>query len=93
MKQLIKIPAIFLKKHDLVFDYERRDLQKVDYVSIEDEAGTNKRTGLMKAPKSVHVCYGEQAMSADNFEPYQEITIQIDNSAIPIVKSENIGYR
>ena len=93
MKQLIKIPAIFLKQHDLIFDYERRDLQRVDYVSIEDKNGTNKRTGLMREPKNVHVSYGEEAMSADNFDPYQEVTIQIDNSVIPVVEPEHIGYR
>lgn len=39
MKQLIEVPARFLKPDDLVFDFKYRDLQKVEYVSFETANG------------------------------------------------------
>lgn len=93
MKQLIEIPATFLRAGDLVFDYKHRDLQKVDYVFIEDENGTSLSTGVAGIAHTVHVSYGEEAMSADNFKPESKITILIDTEKLEVIESRNIGYR
>lgn len=93
MKQLINIKASFLKQDDLIFDLKHRDLQRVEYVFIEDINGTTESTGIMKEPHNVHVSYGEEAMSADNFRPNSTIMILIDTENIEIVEPKNIGYR
>lgn len=91
MKQLIEIPARFLREDDLIFDFKYRQLQKVDYVSFETaNGGTYNGIGEIK---NIHVSYGEKAMSADNFPPDLKVTILIDTDIIEIVKPENIYYR
>ena len=91
MKQLIEMPARFLKPYDLIFDFKYRQLQKVDYVSFETaNGGTYNGIGEIK---NIHVSYGEKAMSADNFPPDLKVTILIDTDIIEIIEPENIGYR
>lgn len=92
MKQLIKIQAKFLKEGDLIFDFEKRDLQKVEYVLKEDKDGHSVRETL-RSVENIHVDYGEKAMSADNFKPTDEITILIDTDKLEITTPENIGYK
>lgn len=91
MKQLIEIKARFLKSDDLIFDFKHRDLQKVDYVCFETESG-GYYDGSTEM-KNVHVTYGEEAMSADNFNPDTSIMILIDLTVLEIVEPENIHYR
>ena len=91
MKQLIEIPARFLREDDLIFDFKYRQLQKVDYVSFETANG-GSYNGIGEI-KNIHVSYGEKAMSADNFTPDLKVTILIDTDIIEIVKPENIYYR
>lgn len=91
MKQLIEIPARFLREDDLIFDFKYRQLQKVDYISFETANG-GSYNGIGEI-KNIHVSYGEKAMSADNFTPDLKVTILIDTDIIEIVKPENIYYR
>ena len=93
MKQLIKIKATFLKPGDLIFDYRYRDCQKVEYISIEDEKNRPEHTQVCFVPHTVHISYGLEADSADNFSADSEVTILIDTENIKTVKPENIGYR
>ena len=93
MKQLIEISPLYLKRGDLVFDYKHRDLQKVEYVSIEDENGRSEHSGTMGVPHVVHVDYGEEAMSADNLSPDSKVLILIDTEKLEILEPANIGYR
>lgn len=91
MKQLIEIPARFLKTGDLIFDLKHRDLQEVEYVSFETASGgTYKGIGEIK---NIHVDYGEEAMSADNFPPDLTVIILIDTDTLEVIDPENIGYR
>lgn len=84
-KQLILIDARFLKTGDLVFDYKHRDLQKVEYVGFDRDTHRNI--------ENVHVSYGMESISADNFKPKDQVTILLDTDALEIVLPENIGYR
>lgn len=84
-KQLILIDARFLKEGDLVFDYKHRDLAKVEYVGFDRDTHRDI--------ENVHVSYGAEALSADNFKPKDQVTILIDTDALEIVLPENIGYR
>lgn len=93
MKQLIEIPAVYLKSGDLIFDYRHRDLQRVEYVSIEDENGTNLKTGIAGDAHIVHIDYGVDAASADNFTPDCKVTILIDTEKIKEIDPKDIGYR
>lgn len=86
MKQLIEIKAKFLKSGDLIFDYKHRDLQKIEYVSLECPIGSTELN-------NIHVDYGFESMSADNFNPEQTVLILIDTDSLEIVEAENIGYR
>ena len=91
MKQLIQIPARFLKKDDLVFDFKHRDLQKIDYVGKEDKNGNH--TEIVSNMHNIHVSYGVNSASADNFYPNDQVTIMIDTDNLKISKPDNIGYR
>lgn len=84
-KQLILIEARFLKVGDLVFDYKHRDLVKVEYVGFDRDTHRNI--------ENVHVSYGIEALSADNFKPNAQVTILVDTDALEIILPENIGYR
>ncbi|WP_320034815.1 hypothetical protein [Halarcobacter sp.] len=92
MKQLIEIPAKFLKSGDLIFDFKHRDLQKVEYVFHEAKNGENCKN-TMAPVHSIHVDYGEEAMSADNFKPETILMILIDTDKLEVVEPEYIGYR
>lgn len=84
-KQLILIDARFLKEGDLVFDYKYRDLAKVEYIGFDRDSHRNI--------ENVHVSYGMEALSADNFKPNSQVTILVDTDTLGIVSPENIGYR
>ena len=85
MQQLIKIAARFLKANDLIFNYKHRDLVKVEYVEIE--------RNLKYQIENVHVSYGMEAVSVDNFKPDDEITILINTENLKITEPKEIGYR
>ena len=91
MKQLVEVPARYLKPDDLIFDFKHRDLQKVEYVAFETANG-GVYTGIGEL-KNIHVSYGEKAMSADNFPPDLKVTILIDTDILEIIEPEYIGYR
>lgn len=85
LNQLILIDARFLRAGDLIFDYKHRDLQKVEYVGFDRD--------MHMDIENVHVSYGIEALSADNFKPKDQVTILVDTDALQIVLHENIGYR
>lgn len=93
MKQLIEISVRHIKVGDLIFDYKHRDLQKVEYVSFENEKGQDIELSVDMKLHNVHVSYGNEAMSADNFTANAKVKILVDTESLEIVDPENIGYR
>lgn len=84
MKQLIAIPAMFLKSNDLIFDYKSRKVQKIEYVSHE------KQSERALIVSNVHVSYGMECLVADNFKPDSEVMILIETDDIEIADPKNI---
>lgn len=89
MKQLIQIKARNLKVGDLIFDFNRRTLQKIQYITHEDKIGNSWRYSSEQVI-NVHIDYGEEAMSADNFEPDDDLLILINLDELKILKPEEI---
>ena len=93
VKQLINIKASSLRAGDLIFDYKHRDLQRIDYISKEDEIGNPTFNQVSPKVTNIHVSYGEEAASADNFKPNNEVTILIDTDELNIIEPRSMGYR
>jgi len=93
MKQLVETDARFLQNGDLIFDFRHRDLQKIEYVACENKNGENIKHSLDTTVVNVHISYGEDAASADNFKPDEKLFILIDTEALKILKPTEIGYR
>ena len=55
-KQLIEIEARHLQSEDLIFDCKTRKIQRIDYVSCEQENG-DRYCGIGKMT-NIHVFYG-----------------------------------
>lgn len=85
-KQLIEIEARHLKSNDLIFDYETRKLQKIEYVSLEKSNG-ERYCGLGEMT-NVHISYGLECNVSDNFKPNDKVLILIDIEKIGIAVSK-----
>lgn len=77
MKQLTPIQARFLKRGDLIFDFQTRVVEEIDYVGKECSTGTTTLA-------NIHISYGINSEKADNLLPNDEVLILIDIDSIPI---------
>lgn len=77
MKQLIPIQARYLKKGDLIFDFNTRIAEEIDYLGKELDGRTKVITNII-------IDYGIDSQKADNFKPNDEVFILIDTDSIPI---------
>lgn len=80
--QLIDIPAHCLVQGDIIFDLQRKYIQRVEYVSPYDATSNNGRHN------TIMICYGEN-YDCDNVAYYSTVTILVDISDYAIREVEN----
>ena len=91
MKQLVQIQARFLKKGDLIFCFKHRNLSRIHYVTQEGQE--YERTVMITELENIHVDYGQEATTSDNFHPNDYVYILLDTDTIKILKEYEVGLR